>query len=134
MCIRDSHDIPLDFSKTAKEQGCNTMILVSSAGADSMSKYFYTRMKGKLENAIRELGFETYHIIRPSLLLGNRMEFRPGEYISKVIMSPLAFMIPWQYKPIQALQVAEFIRYLIKTDFKGNHIWEGKPLFQNTVQ
>ena len=132
--VRVDHDIPLDFSKTAKEQGCKTMILVSSAGADSMSKYFYTRMKGKLENAIRELGFETYHIIRPSLLLGNRMEFRPGEYISKVIMSPLAFMIPWQYKPIQALQVAEFIRYLIKTDFKGNHIWEGKPLFQNTVQ
>ena len=61
------------------------------------------------------------------------MEFRPGEYISKVIMSPLAFMIPWQYKPIQALQVAEFIRYLIKTDFKGNHIWEGKLLFQDTV-
>ena len=92
--VRVDHDIPLDFSKTAKEQGCNTMILVSSAGADSMSKYFYTRMKVKLENAIRELGFETYHIIRPSLLLGKRMEFRPGEYISKVIMSPLAFMIP----------------------------------------
>ena len=69
------------------------MILVSSVGADSGSKYFYTRMKGLLEEAIKDLEFETFHIIRPSLLLGNRMEFRLGEYLSKCIMGPLAFRL-----------------------------------------
>ena len=113
----------------AKEEGCKTMILVSSVGADSGSKYFYTRMKGLLEEAIKDLEFETFHIIRPSLLLGNRMEFRLGEYLSKCIMGPLAFMVPWQYRPIHAGTVATFIKYLIKEDLQGNFVWEGQKLF-----
>ena len=127
--VRVDHDIPLEISKMAKEEGCKTMILVSSVGADSGSKYFYTRMKGLLEEAIKDLEFETFHIIRPSLLLGNRNEFRLGEYLSKCIMGPLAFMIPWQYRPILAGTVATFIKYLIKEDLQENFVWEGQKLF-----
>ena len=127
--VRVDHDIPLEISKMAKEEGCKTMILVSSVGADSSSKYFYTRMKGLLEEAIKDLEFETFHIIRPSLLLGNRMEFRLGEYLSKFIMGPLEFMIPWQYRPIHVDTVATFIKYLIKEDLQGNFVWEGQKLF-----
>ena len=127
--VRVDHDIPLEISKMAKEEGCKTMILVSSVGADSSSKYFYTRMKGPLEEAIKDLEFETFHIIRPSLLLGNRNEFRLGEYLSKCIMGPLAFMVPWQYRPIHAGTVATFIKYLIKKDLQGNFVWEGQKLF-----
>ncbi|MEK9859511.1 MAG: NAD(P)H-binding protein [Deltaproteobacteria bacterium] len=123
--VRVDHDIPLEISKMAKEEGCKTMILVSSVGADSGSKYFYTRMKGLLEEAIKDLEFETFHIIRPSLLLGNRMEFRLGEYLS----GPLAFMVPWQYRPIHAGTVATFIKYLIKENLQGNFVWEGQKLF-----
>ena len=105
------------------------MILVSSVVADSGSKYFYTRMKGLLEEAIKDLEFETYHINRPSLLLGNRMEFRLVESLSKCIMGPLAFMVPWQYRPIHAGMVATFIKYLIQEDLQGNFVWEGQKLF-----
>ena len=98
--VRVDHDIPFNLSKIAQEEGCKTMILISSVGADSNSKYFNTRMKGKLEDDIREIGFETYHIIRTSLLLCDRNEFRPGEYLFKLNMGSLAFMIPWQYKHI----------------------------------
>ena len=79
------HDIPFNLSKIAQEEGCKTVILISSVGADSNSKYFHTRIKGKLEDDIREIGFETYHVIRPSLLLCKRNEFRPGEYLLKLI-------------------------------------------------
>ena len=127
--VRVDHDIPLQISKMAKEEGCKTMILVSSVGADSGSKYFYTRMKGLLEEAIKDLEFETFHIIRPSLLLGNRNEFRLGEYLSKCIMGPLVFMVPWQYRPIHVGTVATFIKYLIKKDLQGNFFWEGQKLF-----
>ena len=61
--VRVDHDIPLQISKMAKEEGCKTMILVSSVGADSNSKYFYTRMKGLLEEAIKNLEFETFHTV-----------------------------------------------------------------------
>ena len=33
--VRVDHDIPLEISKMAKEEGCKYMILVSSVGADS---------------------------------------------------------------------------------------------------
>ena len=40
--VRVDHDIPLEISKMAKEEGCKSMIIVSSVEADSGSKYFYT--------------------------------------------------------------------------------------------
>ena len=127
--VRVDHDIPLQISKMGKEEGCKTMILFSSVGADYGSKYFYTRMKGLLEEAIKDLEFETFHIMRSSLLFGNRMEFRLGEYLSKCIMGPLAFMVPWQYRPIHAGTVATVIKYLIKEDLQGNFVWEVQKLF-----
>ena len=127
--MKVDHDIPLQISKMAKEEGCKSMILDSSVGADSGSKYFYTKKKGLLEEAIKDLEFETFHIIRPSLLLGNRNEFRLGEYLLKCIMGPLAFMFPWQYRPIHAGTVATFIKYLIKEDLQGYFVWEGQKLF-----
>ncbi len=43
------------------------------------SRVFYSRVKGEAENAIRELGLPKLWFFRPSLLLGARVESRPGE-------------------------------------------------------
>ncbi|MNZ59697.1 hypothetical protein D3C78_777410 [compost metagenome] len=50
------------------------------------------------------------HIFRPSLLLGNRKEFRFGEKAAAIIIpifSPLLAGKLNKYKPIQAKQVAQ---------------------------
>jgi len=124
------HDIPLNLAKIAYEEGCSAFVLVSSIGADAASSTFYTRVKGQLEEALKEIGFSTLHILRPSMLLGDRQESRPGEFIGKIIMQPLSFLIPWQYKPIHASTVAAKIHQLIRDDVKGVKTWSGKPLFQ----
>ena len=119
------HDLRLEISKIAKEEGCKTLILISSMGANSKSNIFYSSVKGLLE----DIGFEEFHILRPSLLLGKRTETRPAEYISKLIMDHLSFLIPWKYRLIHASIIAKSIKYLIMGKKSGKHIWEGRKLF-----
>ena len=61
-----------EISKIAKEEGCRKMILISSMGANSKSNIFYISVKGLLEEALEEIEFEEFHILRPSILLGKR--------------------------------------------------------------
>ncbi|MCF7827129.1 MAG: NAD-dependent epimerase/dehydratase family protein [Candidatus Marinimicrobia bacterium] len=123
------HDIPLTLAKIAREEGCHTFILVSSMGANAQSKIFYSRVKGQLEDALKKLGFPRLDILRPSMLLGDRQEKRRGEFIGKLIMQPLSFLIPWKYKPIQASTVAAKIHDLSTATGEGTSIWFGKSLF-----
>ena len=44
--MKIDHDLTLEISRIAKEEGCRTMILISSMGANSKSKIFYSRVKG----------------------------------------------------------------------------------------
>ena len=128
--MKIDHDLTIEISKIAKEEGCKSMILISSVGASSKSNIFYSRVKGLVEEALEDIGFEEFHILRPSLLLGKRMDSRPVENISKLILDPLSFLIPWKYRPIQANIVAKNIILLIRKKITGKHIWEGKNLFK----
>ncbi|WVR08306.1 hypothetical protein IAU60_005359 [Kwoniella sp. DSM 27419] len=68
------------LAKRAKDDGASMMILVSTAGASANSSFFYPRIKGQLEEQIKELGFERTVILRPATILGTRDESRPAEY------------------------------------------------------
>ena len=128
--MRVDHDLPLEISRIAKEEGCRTMILISAMGANVNSKIFYNHVKGLLELSLEKIGFEEFHILRPSLLLGKRNDARPVEYISKLILDHLSFIIPWKYKPIHASIIAKKIRCIIMKENSGKHIWEGGKLFE----
>lgn len=69
----------------------NDLLLVSSVGADSKSSNFYLALKGEVEDYLVKRNIPSITIFRPSLLLGNRKEFRVGEIISTLFMKPLAF-------------------------------------------
>ena len=75
--MKIDHDLPLEISRIAQEEGCSTMILISSMGANSKSNIFYSRVKGLLEESLEEIGFEEFHILRPSLLLGKKLRLDP---------------------------------------------------------
>lgn len=127
--MKIDHDLTFKISKIAKEEGCRTMILISSIGANYESKIFYSKVKGLLEISLKEIGFEELHILRPSLLLGKRTEDRPVENISKCIIGHLSFFIPKKYKPIHARIIAKKIKFIIMEKKSGIHIWEGSKLF-----
>jgi len=71
-----------ECAKAASENGVNTYCLVSSVGANSKSKIFYSRIKGELEEAICELPFKKIRILQPGPITGNREDNRIMEKVS----------------------------------------------------
>lgn len=97
-----------DVAAIAAANGVPSYVLISSAGADSKSKVFYTNMKGKLEDAVKSLAFKAINIIRPGQLAGDRTEKRTTEKIALQVMYGLNKVRLFQrYKPIQGSQVAQ---------------------------
>lgn len=77
---------PYQCIEAAIQNGTKQIILVSSLGAKASSSNFYLRMKGELEEAIKQLNPQNFIIFRPSILDGNRVESRPAEYLGLRIM------------------------------------------------
>jgi uncharacterized protein YbjT (DUF2867 family) len=77
-------DYPLAVAQKALDSGAKKLTLISSVGADSKSKNFYLRIKGELEDAILELGFESVNIFRPSFLIGQGGRHRA--ILEKILM------------------------------------------------
>ena len=105
-------------AEIAAKNGISNYVLVSSAGADSKSNIFYSKMKGKLENAVQSLPFEYISILRPGLLVGNRIEKRVGEKIGFLVLNAFNKLgLFKKYKPIMDVQVA---KAMIKASSKIN--------------
>ena len=104
------YDANLAVATAALAAGARRAGLVSAMGADANSKAFYGRVKGELENALAQMPFEGLVIARPSLLVGNRevvgQPTRRGEQIGLALGKALGFLIPANYKPIEAAAVA----------------------------
>lgn len=99
-------DYPLQVAQLAKASGARQFALVSALGADARANVFYNRVKGELEDALQAMGFESLAVARPSLLQGNRREFRLGERLALTLARWLLPVIPLQWRPVLADQVA----------------------------
>jgi len=78
--------------------------------------------------ALKEIGFPCLRIIRPSLLLGKRNEFRLGEKIG-VLLTPLLkpFLMGSlrKYRPVEAEAVARFmVKVAHEASASGSHVYE----------
>lgn len=98
-----------DIAKFGAENGVEKYVLVSSLGADSKSKNFYLRIKGELEESVKQLKFENLIIFQPSLLLGEREEKRFGETIGAFLAKGVIPLLPVlkKYRPIEGAAVAQ---------------------------
>ena len=117
------YQIPIDVAKACKESKVKRILLVSSAGADVNGNSFYLKLKGEIENDIIKINIPSTYIFRPSLLLGNRKEFRPGEKIAQYIMPLFSFLMPRIYRPINAKKVAKSMIEYSKKPIKGYKIY-----------
>ncbi|MBN2079061.1 MAG: oxidoreductase [Spirochaetes bacterium] len=103
------YDYPVRASRIARSMGARRFFIVTAIGARPDSPFFYNRVKGEVEREIASAGFEATHIFRPSLLLGERAERRPGEDFAQ-FMAPLMRLVmrgPLRdYLPVRAEDVA----------------------------
>jgi uncharacterized protein YbjT (DUF2867 family) len=126
--IRVDHDYVISFAKMALSLGAEGFFVVSSMGASSSSKIFYSRIKGMMEENLKAFDFPTLVIFRPSLLLGPRTEKRAGEKFSGWMMKAFDFAIPAKYKAIHVDQVAKRMIEVALYGKKGVFILESDQL------
>jgi uncharacterized protein YbjT (DUF2867 family) len=106
---RIDFDIPVKAARICKDAGCEKFILVSAIGASSKSSNFYLQLKGEVEDAVKNAGIKSVHIMQPSILLGERQEFRRWEKIGQSTMKALSFLLAGnlqKYKAVHAREVA----------------------------
>ncbi|MGN7863821.1 NAD(P)H-binding protein [Chryseobacterium sp.] len=78
-------DYQYEFAKAARENEVEDYILVSAYGASPDSRIFYSRMKGELEEAVKQLHFNKITIFKPGMLERKNSE-RTGEVLGSRII------------------------------------------------
>ena len=122
---------PTEFAKIAKQNGISTFLLQSSLGADATSSNFYLKVKGETEEAIKNLNFQSFATFRPSMLLGDRLEFRLVEKIGKIIMQAFSILFIGKLKRYKAIHVNQVAKAMIKQsklNKTGNTIIENEEM------
>lgn len=116
------YEYPLRVAEIAKQNGTEKYLLITALGSSKSSMIFYNRVKGEVEEAIGKLNFNAFHILQPSLIIGERKESRTGEGIAQklspvydvLMFGPLA-----KYKSIKAEQIAKAMIHFSKSETKG---------------
>jgi NADH dehydrogenase with NAD(P)-binding domain protein len=122
------HDYQARFAHTARQAGVSTLILVSAVGASSRSSTFYLRMKGELEDEVRELGFDRLIIVRPPLLLRQGSDRSLEVWAGRIIRLANRLGLLRSQAPIETARVAERMIALALECPAGLHVLEGPEL------
>jgi len=116
------YDYPLAVARGTLERGAQQFLFVSAMGADAHSSVFYSQVKGELEAAAAALGFHATIAFRPSLLAGDRAQFRFGERVALMVLQPARWLVPRKYRPVAALAVARAMADFGKRSLAGFHV------------
>lgn len=112
-------EYPLEFARIAKSQpNFQQLLVVSAVGANSSSPLFYNKAKGELEDRLQALELNALKIFQPSLLLGNRKEYRFMEEVAKVISSIASFFTIGSKKRVGAIRDVEVAKAMIEVASK----------------
>jgi len=98
--VKIDHDLVVSLGECAKPLRANRFLVVSSLGANKTSAQFYLRVKGDMESSLTSLNLDQLLIFRPSLLKGDRDDFRPGEAVSNLAMRLFAPVVPAKLRPV----------------------------------
>ena len=80
------YEFPLRFAQLTFRNGARHFSVVSALGASRSSPFFYSRVKGEMEEGLRQMGWPSLAILRPSVIAGNRTESRPLERLAEKVL------------------------------------------------
>lgn len=97
-----------EFAKIASDNGVPIYSLISSTGSNENSPFFYPKIKGKLEEAVKKLPFKIIQIFQPPTLIRQKNLIRLGEKIGIKIFGFLnSFGILKSQKPLPVSNLAK---------------------------
>ena len=121
---RIDYHLVLAIARASKALGAKQFLVVSAVGASLRSPAFYSRVKARTEQALREVGFETLHIVRPSLLIAKRGKRRPAEWLAMQaapLLNPLLTGKLEIYRAVKVEDVAAAMIELAAREQSGAH-------------
>ncbi len=125
------YDYVLQFAELAKKNHARKFLLISALGADAHSKIFYNQIKGQVEAEVCRLKIPVIDIFRPSLLLGDRTQVRPGELLAQKIsplINPILIGPLQKYRAIQSKTVALAMQRRVFDLSAGRNIFESNEI------
>jgi len=118
------YEYPLRVGRLARRHGTLRYALVCAIGASAYARTFYSRVKGEVEDALRQLAYPSLAIVRPSFLLGERQESRPLESIAR----GLGVVLPLKWRSVAAEDVARALVAAALGDEMGEVVVENDAL------
>ncbi|MFJ7668629.1 NAD-dependent epimerase/dehydratase family protein [Lysinibacillus sp. NPDC097195] len=112
-------EYPLAIASLAKKRGIPHMLVITAMGANEQSSIYYNRVKGKLEQALFELGLQRLSIIRPSLLVGQRQEFRFGEKVGEKLLKLAKPLLVGPLKRVRSIEASQVAKAMIVIALHG---------------
>ena len=122
---------PVKFAQLASNAGMKQYLIITAIGANAESGNFYMRTKGECEKQLRDIAIPSVSVFRPSLLLGNRQEFRLKEKLSEYLMKIVsAFFVGKlkKYKAIEAKKVAFAMYAVAQQHTRGYSVYESDKI------
>ncbi|MFD0863247.1 NAD(P)H-binding protein [Sungkyunkwania multivorans] len=125
------YGIPASAAKLCKENNIRTFIVISAMGADPNSNIFCNKVKGLMETAVLSQQIPNTYILRPSLIGGKREERRIGEYVGKVLMSVLNFLLIGPLKKYRSIHPERIATAMI---WLANNKYDSQILSSDVIQ
>lgn len=124
-------EYPVAIAQLANKKYAKQFLFISSMNANKDSSIWYSKMKGMLEEEVKKLPFVSISIFRPSLLIGERKEFRFGEKIAEKLFQGVSFLMPESWKSnfaIEASTVAQSMYEVAQTYKRGIAVYSSKDI------
>ena len=122
---------PKNFAKCAMDNGVSQFLIISALGADSKASNYYMKTKGEIEDFLKESTFKSVAIMQPSLLLGNRKEFRFAEKIGGAVMKLFSFAFVGslaKYKAIESKTLANALYIIAQKNTLGFTVYQSDEI------
>jgi uncharacterized protein YbjT (DUF2867 family) len=101
------YEYVVNLAKWAKQIGVKQFHVVSAMGADANSNVFYSKVKGRMEEELQQIGIASTYIYRPSLLDSEREESRPAERIGILLFRLLRILFIGPMKKYASIKVQD---------------------------
>ena len=122
---------PIKIANLAHLSGAKQFLVISAMNANLNSVFSYSKMKGELEQKLAVIPYASTAILRPSLLLGERSEFRLGERVGAVVCNTIPFIFKGplkKYAAIEGRDVALAMYHIAQLNKQGLTIYQSEQL------
>lgn len=124
-------DLPIALACWAAECNATTLVAVSSVDARAGARSVYLRTKGEMEAGVAGAGLRSTYILRPSLLAGERDEFRLAERVGNRVLGligPIMVGPLRKYRAVHTKSVAKAMLACARQAAPGVHIVESDAI------